>query len=188
MRIAAFADVQGNVGAAEALLGAFRRLGDTEAYALGNVVGAGPHPSETVRLLRKGGVHLVLGPHDLAALGRPPREHHREMGERNMALLSPSDLAWLKLGGPARRVVVNGRGVLLSADPSPQVGTAKLVLFPGEAPRVEARDGVVHACVGRADHPSGEAPYVVHDTQTGETRIRHAVWDVDAPRARTRHL
>ena len=179
MRIAAFADLQGNPWAARAILDALKRVEDVEVYALGNVVGAGPRPEETVEILRRARVHLVAGPRDLAALGKPPRETYRAEGEANAARLAPADATYLRSGGPARRVVLQGRAVLLTADPSPQVGASKVVLFPGAAPRVETRDGVLHACVGRADDPAGEAPFVVYDAHTGKAEVRHAAWDVD---------
>ena len=190
MRIAAFADVQGHPWAARAILDALRRVDDVEVYALGNVVGAGPEPSATVEILRKARVHLVAGPRDLAALGRPPRESYRAEGDANAARLLPADVTYLKTGGPTRRVVLDGKAVLLSADPSPHVGASKVVLHPGPAPRVETREGVLHACVGRADDPRGEAPFVLYDSATGEAEVRHAAWDVDhlARAESTRHL
>lgn len=179
MRIAAFADVQGNPWAAQAILDALRRVEDVEVYALGNVVGGGPRPAETVERLRKARVHLVAGPRDLAAVGMPPREEHRAEGEANGARLSPPQATYLRAGAPPRRVVLGGLAVLLTADVSPHVGASKVVLFPGPEARVEERAGVMHACVGRADDPSGEAPFVVYDAATGLAQVRRAAWDVD---------
>ena len=183
MRLLAFADPQGNPWAVQAILHAARRLGEVEVYALGNAVGAGPDPSGTLALLRKAGAHLVAGPRDRAALGRPPREDLRAEGERNLSLLQPSDLAYLRGAGPPRRLVAHGRAILLTADPLPAAeaaGAARLVLHPGPAPRVDTRDGVAFACTGRADDPSGEAPYVLVDLATGEPEVRHAAWTAPA--------
>ena len=179
MRIAAFADLQGNPWAARAILDLLKREKDVETYALGNVVGAGPRPAETVEALRKARVHLVAGPRDLAAVGKPPRDAYRAEGEANAARLAPPDATYLRSGGPARRVVLDGKAVLLTADPSPQVGASRVVLFPGPRAGVEVRDGVLHACVGRADDPSGEAPFVLYDSGKGAAEVRHAAWDVD---------
>lgn len=182
VRLLAFADVQGNPWAAAALVQAARRLGDCEAYALGNAVGAGPDPSGTLTTLRKGGVHLVLGPRDRAATGKPPREDLRDEGERNLSRLQPADLAYLRNGGPPRRLVAHGLPILLTSDPLPEPGNARLVLHPGPAPYVEDRDGVTYACTGRADDPSGEAPYLVVDLDTGRPTLRHAAWTTPTPR------
>jgi hypothetical protein len=179
VRIAAFADVQGNPWAARAILDALKRVEDVEVYALGNVVGRGPRPAETVEILRKARVHLVAGPRDVAAVGKPPREEYRAEGEANGARLTPPQATYLRAGAPPRRVVMGGMALLLTADPSPQVGASKVVLFPGDEARIEDRDRVTHACVGRADDPSGEAPFVLYDADTGLAQVRRAAWDVD---------
>lgn len=177
MRLLAFADVQGNPHAARALVDAAKRLGIEETYALGNAVGAGPDPAGTVEILRKARVHLVRGPRDLAALGKPPREDLREEGDANAARLTDADLAWLRSGGPPRRI----GPLLLTSDPAPHAGASLVVLHPGPRAFVEERNGVTFACAGRADNPSGEAPYLVGED--GRVTLRHAAWT-----APTRHL
>lgn len=182
VRLLAFADVQGNPWAAAALVQAARRLGDCDVYALGNAVGAGPDPSGTLATLRKAGVHLVLGPRDRAAMAKPPREDLRDEGEANLARLQPADLAYLRNGGPPRRLVSHGLPILLTSDPLPDPGNARLVLHPGPLPFVEERRGVTYACTGRADDPAGEAPHVVVDLETGQATLRHAAWTAPTPR------
>ncbi len=63
-RIAIFGDLHGNSAATEAVLGAI----DTEApdamYCLGDLVGYGPRPNETIDLVRQRAIPVIMGNYD----------------------------------------------------------------------------------------------------------------------------
>jgi predicted phosphodiesterase len=93
-------DIHGNPWALEAVL---EQIGDVdEIYVLGDTVGIGPLPSETIDILRKDGrVHKVLGNHDHNTLYGtelgptdfvPRRPHHQWVRSR----LRPEQLEFLK--------------------------------------------------------------------------------------------
>jgi len=71
MRAAIVADVHSNLPAFEAVLRHAEASGPMDAvWCLGDIVGYGPHPNETVELLRQREHRAVAGNHDLAACGR----------------------------------------------------------------------------------------------------------------------
>ena len=65
MTIALLSDVHANLAALEAVLAALPSV--EELWVLGDTVGYGPHPSETLALLRERGARIVGGNHDRAA-------------------------------------------------------------------------------------------------------------------------
>lgn len=65
-RIALYSDVHGNLRAFEAVLAQIEREGLSERYCLGDLVGLGPNPSETVQLVRSLGDPAVQGNYDRA--------------------------------------------------------------------------------------------------------------------------
>lgn len=182
MRFVAFADVQGNPLAAEAILRAAKRIEDAEVVCLGNAVGSGPDPAGAVERLRKARVHLVRGTHDAAALGMPSAEAARFQGKANAARLAPVDLAYLQLATPPRRLVANGKRILLTSEPAPGAGQADVVLKPGPRALVARTGERLDIAVGRADDEVGESPYVVYDAGTGEAKVHYAPWDRTALR------
>ena len=67
MRICVLSDIHGNVPALEAVLAA---IGPVDAiWQLGDIVGYGPEPDETISTLERNGAQGVRGNHDAAALG-----------------------------------------------------------------------------------------------------------------------
>ncbi len=67
MRICVLSDIHGNIPALEAVLAA---VGSFDAlWQLGDIVGYGPQPDETVATLSSRGAQGVRGNHDAAALG-----------------------------------------------------------------------------------------------------------------------
>lgn len=177
MRFVAFADVQGNPLAAEAILRAAKRVEEAEVVCLGNAVGTGPDPAGAVERLRKARAHLVRGPNDAATLGMPSAEAAMFQGKANAARLAAADLAYLKLASPPRRLVANGKRILLTSDPAPDAGQADVVLKPGPRPLVTRTGGRLDIAVGRADDEVGESPYVVFDAETSEAKVHYAPWD-----------
>lgn len=64
MRIALISDVHANVIALEAVLAAIKRRGADTILCLGDLVGYGPAPNETIELIRDAGVVCTLGATD----------------------------------------------------------------------------------------------------------------------------
>ena len=64
MVLGGISDVHANVIALEAALAALRQRGATTVICLGDLVGYGPSPNETIALLRSEGVVCTLGPAD----------------------------------------------------------------------------------------------------------------------------
>jgi putative phosphoesterase len=66
MRIAVIADIHANLPALRAVIDDIARIGADAMYCVGDVVGRGPHPNETVELLRTLEVPTVQGNWDEA--------------------------------------------------------------------------------------------------------------------------
>ena len=69
MRIAFFADIHANLPAFEAALADARSRGATHLICLGDLVGYGPQPAETVERVRTVSNGTLMGNHDAAACG-----------------------------------------------------------------------------------------------------------------------
>lgn len=69
MRIAFFADIHANLPAFEAALADARSRGATHLICLGDLVGYGPQPAETVERVRAVSNGTLMGNHDAAACG-----------------------------------------------------------------------------------------------------------------------
>ncbi|MFG0320449.1 MAG: metallophosphoesterase family protein [Planctomycetota bacterium JB042] len=65
-----FSDVHANRPALDAVLEDIARVGVDRHLCLGDLVGYGPHPREVVERVRALGCPVVVGNHDLAAIGR----------------------------------------------------------------------------------------------------------------------
>ena len=71
MRIAIVGDIHSNLSAFQALLRHAEGLGKIDTiWCLGDIVGYGPHPNESISLLRSYDHVAVVGNHDMAACGR----------------------------------------------------------------------------------------------------------------------
>ncbi len=98
MRRLILSDVHGHLPALQAVLAAAGRV--DEIWCLGDTVGLGPWPDECAATLREAGALMVMGNHDIAAVGRPGPEFGRVplLGESNpwtRSLLSADQRAWL---------------------------------------------------------------------------------------------
>jgi len=98
MRRLILSDVHGHLPALRAVLDTATRV--DEIWCLGDVVGLGPWPDECVATLRDAAAILVMGNHDVAAVGRPGPEFDRVplLGESNpwtRSLLSEEQRGWL---------------------------------------------------------------------------------------------
>ncbi len=63
-RIALFSDLHGNRAATEAVLAAIAAAAPDAVYCLGDLVGYGPYPNETIDLVRSRGIPTVVGNYD----------------------------------------------------------------------------------------------------------------------------
>src|SRR5688572_11683473 len=63
-RIAIFGDLHGNSAATEAVLAAIDGAAPDAVYCLGDLVGYGARPNETVELVRARGIPTVMGNYD----------------------------------------------------------------------------------------------------------------------------
>ena len=76
MRVAIVSDIHSNLAALESVVRDIReQRGDADRFwALGDLIGYGPRPNETLDLLRSLDTSAVAGNHDLAAVGREPTD------------------------------------------------------------------------------------------------------------------
>lgn len=63
-RVAIFGDLHGNVVATEAVLAAIDADAPDAVYCLGDLVGYGPRPNETISLIRERGIPTIMGNYD----------------------------------------------------------------------------------------------------------------------------
>lgn len=99
MKYAVMSDVHANPDALMRVLDECTRLGVDQVVCAGDVVGYGPDPAATVRILRERGIPAVMGNHDAAVVA-----FHDDTGmirsaqdgvARHRAELGVEDLAWL---------------------------------------------------------------------------------------------
>lgn len=64
MRLALISDVHGNRAALETALSDIEKAGVDQVICLGDVAALGPHPKETISMLRERGIACILGNHD----------------------------------------------------------------------------------------------------------------------------
>ena len=100
MRIAFFADIHANLPAFECALEDARARGATHLLCLGDLVGYGPQPAETVARVRAVSNGTLLGNHDAAACGLLDpalfNPFAQETAERAALALDPEARAYLR--------------------------------------------------------------------------------------------
>lgn len=100
MIYAVFSDVHANVSALERVLEDARSMGAERLLCLGDVVGYGPQPSETLELVRSSGATVLAGNHDDAVSGRIESDDFIDLaGEavrRHRECLTSEQLAYLR--------------------------------------------------------------------------------------------
>ena len=69
MRVAVISDIHANLYALEAVLGEIDRDPPDEIWCLGDTVGYGPRPNECCAIVAERGTRVLVGNHDLVALG-----------------------------------------------------------------------------------------------------------------------
>lgn len=100
MRIAFLSDIHANLPALEAVVADAKSRGVTHVVCLGDIVGYGPQPVETLACVRRIASATLMGNHDAAVCGLlDPNLFNafaRETAERALLALSSEDKAWLK--------------------------------------------------------------------------------------------
>ena len=100
MKYAVISDVHANLQALEAVLKDAEAQGAESVVCLGDVVGYGPLPAETLRRVRSAATTVIAGNHDDAVSGRISADNFIDLAadavKRHREALSPDELAWLK--------------------------------------------------------------------------------------------
>ena len=65
LKIAAFSDLHGNDQAAKAIIEDINKNNYDKVICLGDIIGIGPKPKETLELVLNSNIDIVLGNHDL---------------------------------------------------------------------------------------------------------------------------
>jgi putative phosphoesterase len=129
MRIALISDIHANLPALELVLKDIRTQGVDQIIFLGDAATIGPHPKETLELLRALKCVCILGNHD-AALLEPARAADLQIApsllptlEWGHGLLSESDFDFLRSFRPIHEVKLDGSLTLLCFHGSPRSNT-----------------------------------------------------------------
>jgi predicted phosphodiesterase len=100
MRYAIISDIHANEQALKAVLADAAAKGVDRIVCLGDIVGYGPLPAETVRLARAACHIAIVGNHDDAVSGRSSADGFIGLAgdavSRHRDALAPGDIAWLK--------------------------------------------------------------------------------------------
>lgn len=133
MKVAVLGDAHGNVAALDAVLADIKKRRVDAVWNLGDLVGYGPFPEETVQRLRREATLSVAGNFDLRVLGADPRDP----GEKGTPIdkwiapawahenLSSESFRYLASLPRERRLVVEGHKFLLTHG-SPASNTERL--------------------------------------------------------------
>jgi putative phosphoesterase len=124
MRIAVIADIHANLPALRAVIDDIARIGADSIYCVGDVVGRGPHPNETVDLVRELEIPTVQGNWDEAVgMDREqtgaawPTAELEAAGDVSMrwtaSTLTDENKAWLRQLPTTMRIDLAGRSALL---------------------------------------------------------------------------
>lgn len=99
MRLAIVSDLHANIEASEAVFAEAERRGVDATLCLGDIVGYGPNPSETVEMVREQCEVTVLGNHDAAVALNAEMHVLPKDGQKaarlHQALLSDDQIEWL---------------------------------------------------------------------------------------------
>lgn len=100
MKYAVISDVHANLQALEAVLKDAASQGVEKIVCLGDVVGYGPLPAETLRRVRSAAETVIAGNHDDAVSNRIPADNFIDLAaeavKRHRAALTDEELAWLR--------------------------------------------------------------------------------------------
>src|ERR1700752_3719634 len=123
-RIAIFSDLHGNSAATEAVLAAIDAEAPEAIYNLGDLVGYGARPNETIALIRERGIPTIMGNYDDGVgfdrddCGCAYREaEEKRRGDQSLtwtrAQVTPENKAFLRTLAHEIRLEVDRRRVLL---------------------------------------------------------------------------
>lgn len=100
MKYAVISDLHANLSALRRVLADASAMGAERVVCLGDVVGYGPLPAETVALVRRSASIVVAGNHDDAVSGRIDASDFNDLAgdsvERHRSQISKDDLSWLR--------------------------------------------------------------------------------------------
>ncbi len=100
MKIAIVSDIHANADALRRALADARSCGAEKIACLGDIVGYGPLPAETVRLVKENCFDAIAGNHDDAVSGRTDKSDFTDLAGdavgRHRKALSQDDVAWLR--------------------------------------------------------------------------------------------
>lgn len=113
MVIGIISDVHANVVALEAVLAELRNRGASTVLCLGDVVGYGPAPNETIELLKRHGVECTLGAADeRIAFGFARQDRRAGVADQTIewarTVLEPEHVEWLRALPVQRRLDTPG--------------------------------------------------------------------------------
>jgi predicted phosphodiesterase len=105
MRIAVISDIHSNLHALEAVLTDIETETPDEIWCLGDVVGYGPRPNECADIVRERAALVLVGNHDLAAVGKLETSDFgplaAESAHWTARALGEEQAAWLRTLEPA---------------------------------------------------------------------------------------
>ena len=100
MKYAVISDLHANLSALRHVIADASKMGAERVVCLGDVVGYGPLPAETIALVRKSASVILAGNHDDAVSGKIDASDFIDLAgdavERHHAQLSKDDIAWLR--------------------------------------------------------------------------------------------
>lgn len=100
MRYAVISDIHANEPALRRVLADARENGAECVVCLGDIVGYGPMPAETIELIRSSAATVLAGNHDDAVSGRADAGDFINLAgdavARHREMIAPADLAWMK--------------------------------------------------------------------------------------------
>jgi len=164
MRLGILAEIHANLPALEAALEALRKEGISQIWAIGDIVGYGPHPRQVIRKLDREGIPCVPGAADLRVAYALPAQAREGIAEATILWtrdqLSPREMSFLRNLRSRHRLDTPG-GRLMAFHGSPEDPEQKLDLEAHPADilkmleQVRARYGVIagrHIPFRRAVH------------------------------------
>lgn len=157
MRVAVISDVHANLYALEAVLGEIDREPPDAIWCLGDTVGYGPRPNECCELVRERADLVLIGNHDLVALGSA----EVDLAEFNPEAAEAS--RWT-----SEQLSAESRDFLESLEPSAEVESVQL--FHG-SPRDPVWEYVLTELVAMESLALTHAPVVL----VGHTHVATAV-------------
>jgi predicted phosphodiesterase len=105
MRIAVISDIHSNLHALEAVLTDIEAEAPDEIWCLGDVVGYGPRPNECADIVRERAAVVLVGNHDLAAIGKLPTSDFGPLAAQSARwterTLGEAQAAWLRTLEPS---------------------------------------------------------------------------------------